>query len=429
LVLRWGIVVALVVVVLAGGTALTRHDPIASASPAPRTGFGEALIARGAELAGVGNCASCHTTENGSPYAGGVPLKTQFGTIHGTNLTPDPTTGIGDWPEAAFVRAMREGVSRDGHLLYPAFPYTHFTHTTDADLHALYAFLMTRDPVHAEPTPNKLVFPLQFRPLIAGWNALYFKKGEANDPVRSEATTDRGAYLVESLAHCGACHTKRNALGAEEGERRLDGNLIDGWYAPPLDPHSPSPLPWSVDAMTTYLRTGLVADHAVAGGPMQEAVSGLSRASEADVAAIATYIVANLGPADAARTTRAGGAQQRAATPLAATPTDDPQFAMGAGVYAATCARCHDLGRGLTSESGLQMSLAVALYDDDPHTFVRIVRDGIKPPTGETGRLMPAYGTSLSDDQIVALSAYLRHAAAAAPPWPKLADVVKQTRQ
>jgi mono/diheme cytochrome c family protein len=423
------LLVALVVVlaIAAAATYALAYKPAIAAAPAPvRTAFDDPTIARGAELVAVGNCASCHTTDTGMPFAGGVPLKTPFGTIHGTNITPDPKHGIGEWSEPAFVRAMREGVSRDGHLLYPAFPYTHFTHATDADLHALYAYLMTRDAVDTDTPGNSLVFPLQWRPLLVGWNMLYFKKPGEDDPVRALASNERGAYLVESLAHCGACHTERDALGAEKGDRRLAGNVIDGWYAPPLDARSPSPVPWTVDTLVEYLRTGLVADHAIAGGPMQTAVEGLSRAKQDDLVAIATYVVANMGPVTPERAAREKAARARAEGPLATSTAAESHLAAGAAAYATACARCHDAGRGETSNSGLRMPLAVALYDDDPHSFVRIVRDGIHPRAGDTGRYMPAFADALSNDQLVALGDYLRQTAAGAAPWSTLESVVKE---
>jgi mono/diheme cytochrome c family protein len=423
------LLVALVVVVAIAAAvtyALAYKPAIAAAATPVRTAFDDPTIVRGAELVAVGNCASCHTTETGMPFAGGVPLKTPFGTIHGTNITPDAKHGIGEWSEAAFVRAMREGVSRDGHLLYPAFPYTHFTHTTDADLHALYAFLMTRDAADTDAPGNSLLFPLQWRPLLVGWNMLYFRKPGEDDPVRALAASGRGAYLVESLAHCGACHSERNLLGAEKGDRRLAGNVIDAWYAPPLDARSPSPVPWTVDTLVEYLRTGLVADHAMAGGPMQTAVDGLSGAKPEDLVAIATYIVANMGPSTAEREKREQASRSRAEGPLAASSAAESHLAAGATAYATACARCHDAGRGETSNSGLRMPLAVALYDDDPHSFVRIVRDGIHPRASDTGRFMPAFANALSNDQLVALGDYLRQTAAGVQPWPTLESVVKE---
>ncbi len=394
--------------------------------PSPAS-FDRAVVARGAMLAAIGNCASCHTVADGVPYAGGVPLVTPFGTIHGTNITPAPDRGIGRWSAPAFVRAMRDGVSRDGHLLYPAFPYDHFRGTSDDDLQALYAFLMTRDAAEVDPPANDVVFPLRWRPLIAGWNALFLHDRDAT----AGANETRGTYLVDALGHCGACHTPRNALQAEKQDAPLAGAVVEGWYAPPLNASTPSPVAWTVDAMTQYLRTGLTADHAMAGGPMQEVVASFGDADPADVSAIATAIVATMGPSTDARKSREAASRSRAARPLSTTAFDasDPRMALGAQVYATACAGCHDRGRDVASNGALQMPLAVALYDDEPLSLLRIVRGGIAPPDGRHGRWMPAFGTTLDDEQLVALLTYLRRAGADAPPWPNLERAVAATRR
>src|ERR1700754_996630 len=175
--------VAIVLAVAAGMSRAWEPAIDPTTAPPPELAADTAQIARGARLAALGDCIVCHTAAHGKPYAGGRPLQTPFGTIYVTNITPDPQTGIGGWPLDAFRRAMRDGVSRDGHLLYPAFPYPHFTHMTNADIADLYAFMMSREPVHATAPSNRLTFPLNFRPLVAGWNVLFLRRG----PERGEA--------------------------------------------------------------------------------------------------------------------------------------------------------------------------------------------------------------------------------------------------
>src|ERR1700754_125490 len=175
--------VAIVLAVAAGMSRAWEPAIDPATAPPPARAADTAQIARGARLAALGDCIVCHTAAHGKPYAGGRPLQTPFGTIYATNITPDPQTGIGGWPLDAFRRAMRDGVSLDGHLLYPAFPYPHFTHMTNADIADLYAFMMSREPVHAIAPSNRLTFPLNFRPLVAGWNMLYLRRG----PERAEA--------------------------------------------------------------------------------------------------------------------------------------------------------------------------------------------------------------------------------------------------
>jgi mono/diheme cytochrome c family protein len=411
---------------------------IATDSPATTGAFDALTVEKGAKLAAVGNCSSCHTAADGSPFAGGLPMATPFGTVHATNITPDRETGIGEWSEQAFARAMREGLARDGSHLYPAFPYDHFTHTSDDDLRALYAFVMTRDPVHAANLPNDLRFPFNIRPLVAGWNLLFLHRASFQQDAAQSVEWNRGAYLVQSLGHCGGCHAPRNALGSEKRDAGLSGGEAEGWYVPALDHTSPSPLPWTIDSLTTYLRTGLAADHAIAGGPMQEVVDSLAGASAEDVHAIAVYIVSTMGPVDAVRTARADGAQRRAAqasldavrSAMAATVAsgDTAMMQLGASIYDAACARCHDLGRAGSSGSALRLPLAVAVYDPDPRSLIRIIRQGIIPPLSQRGRWMPAFDSSLTDEQLIALLGYLRSTAADAPPWPDLPTSVRDTR-
>ena len=285
--------------------------------------FDPRAVAMGSRLAAIGNCIDCHTAAEGRPYAGGRPLKTPFGTIHGTNITPDPDTGIGRWSEAAFSRAMREGVDREGRHLYPAFPYDHYTKVTDDDIRAIYAFLMTREPVRAVPPPNQLPFPFNIRSLIAVWKRMYFEQGVFRpDPARN-SEWNRGAYLVQGLGHCGACHTPRNALGAEKKSEYLAGGEAEGWHGPALNAASPAPVPWTAGQLHKYLRTGLDDLHAIAAGPMEPVVRNLASVPEQDVRAMAVYLAAIAGGALADRQKRPQDALAHAKREEAAYPLLD----------------------------------------------------------------------------------------------------------
>src|SRR3954453_17260335 len=204
-------VIAIIVLAAAvAAFAVIWRPAIAAIEPPAAGSLDPALVKRGRELAAIGNCSDCHTLRGGKAFAGGLPVPTPFGTIYSSNITPDPETGIGRWSEAAFRRAMRDGVGRDGRHLYPTFPYDHFTHVTDEDDRALYAFLMTRPAVRALPPRNELRFPLNQRATIAGWKLLFLHGGIFRRDPSQSAEWNRGAYLVEGLAHCGACHTPRN---------------------------------------------------------------------------------------------------------------------------------------------------------------------------------------------------------------------------
>jgi len=235
------IVVILLIVAAAGFALWSRRPEIAAIEPPPSQVFSRQQIEKGAELAALGDCNICHTVSGAAAYAGGRPMPTPFGTIYSTNITPDPQTGIGRWSEEAFRRAMREGIARDGRHLYPAFPYDHFTHARDDDLNALYAFVMTRQPVANPPQDDRLSFPFNQRWLLAFWNLFYLDTTRIEPDPRHDAQWNRGAYLVEGLGHCGDCHTPRNLLGAEESGLALAGGEAEGWSAPALNTASPAP--------------------------------------------------------------------------------------------------------------------------------------------------------------------------------------------
>ncbi len=282
-----------------------------------------AAVRRGASLALLGDCATCHTASGGLPYAGGLAMPTPFGTIYSTNITPDPETGIGRWSEQAFIRALRSGVDREGRYLYPAFPYDHFTRVSDDDAKALYAFFMSIDPVKSSAPPNELPFPLNVRLTLAGWKLLFLRQARfVADPSKDERW-NRGKYLVDGLGHCGACHSPRNLLGAEKTSAGFAGGEAEGWRAYALGQSSRSPVAWDEAALADYLARGWHPLHGTAQGPMANVANNLSQVDPADVEAMAHYL-ASLGkgegrndvekaPSGPGRLPQAAGAQ--AATP------------------------------------------------------------------------------------------------------------------
>lgn len=389
--------------------------------------FDAALVQHGARVAALGLCANCHTARPAAPFAGGFKVATPFGAVYSTNITPDRATGIGAWTQAAFARAMRDGVARDGSHLYPAFPYDHYTRLAPADIDALYAFMMTRPAIHAPAHPNDLIFPLGLRPLLAGWKLLFLDHAPVAVDTAQTPEWNRGAYIAASMGHCAACHSPRNVLGAVDRQHFLGGGEAEGWYVPALNGKSPSPVSWTRDSLTTYLRTGIAPAHAMAGGPMQAVTASLGAADPADVRALATYIVSLMGKPAPAIEQRALDAASRP-VPLAAAPggTDAAarQLQLGERVYADACARCHASGRTPGSGGALQLPAAIAVYDPDPRSLIRIVRNGIAPGPAEPGRWMPGFAGILTNEQISALAAYLRHSAARQPPWKDLAKHV-----
>jgi mono/diheme cytochrome c family protein len=403
--------------VIAWRPALVAIDP-----PAPQS-FDAALVKRGRELAAIGNCINCHTMRGGKSFAGGLAVSTPFGAVFSSNITPDAETGIGRWSEEAFRRAMRTGVDREGRHLYPTFPYDHFTHVSDEDDRALYAFLMTREPVHAPPRDNQLSFPFNQRLAVAGWKLLFLRRDAFKADTAKSAEWNRGAYLVEGLAHCGACHTPRNALGAERTSAAFAGGNVDNWQAFAINAQSPSPVPWDADALYGYLRNGWHPDHGTARGPMAEVVSNLSSVSPSDVRAIATYM-ADISGAPAASRKLKGEAALAQAKSVATTPADSP----GAVIYAAACATCHDSGRP-PPYGGIHLALSSTISGPDPRNLANIVLSGVRPVEGERSPIMPAFADSMDDAQIAVLLNYLRSRFSEQPAWTGIEKIIVEARR
>ncbi len=424
-ILRIVFVPALVLAVVA--FALMWRPAIAPQQQAPV--FDAATVAQGGRLAALGSCAACHTAEPSRPYAGGLPLATPFGTVYSTNITPDRATGIGAWSEEAFTRALRAGVSRDGHLLYPAFPYDHYTRLSQADIHALYAWFMTRSALDAPARGNDMRFPFGVRPLVAFWNVLYLDRDPWQPDPQRGAEWNRGAYIADALSHCGACHTPRTRLGGTDKHRTLDGGEAEGWYAPALNARSPSPLPWTRADLVSYLRSGIAPGHAAAGGPMQGVAENLRLADPRDVEALAAWLHASLEKAPAQARPAAAALRADGLPAPGEGDADLARMRLGHEVYVGACARCHEAGRAPSSGGALPLQQAIALYDPDPRSLIHIVGDGIEPPDGEPARWMPGFGAMLTDAQTAALAAYLRRYGARQQPWADLDDTVRKARQ
>jgi mono/diheme cytochrome c family protein len=370
---RWIAAGSALLLTVAAGLLWPRHDEGPPPSPAFAALPAAEKIARGAYLARAADCLACHTERGGEQYAGGRVLQTPFGAIVAPNITQDPETGIGRWSAQDFWNALHNGRSRDGRLLYPAFPYTNYTSITRDDAEALHAYFRTIPAVRRANAPHQLRFPYDTQAALAFWRALYFRPGVYRERPDRPAEWNRGAYLVEGPGHCSACHSARNVLGGSGGE--LSGGLVPvlGWYAPSLTSDSETGLGgWPVEDIAQLLHTG-VSPRATVSGPMAEVVgASLQHLSEADVRAMAVYLKSLPG------TGNGGKPYERSTAPEAAA-----FLQAGAKLYEKHCAECHGAaGAGFP-----------------PSTR------GNPRPFG-----MPPFGHALDDAEVAQVVSYLRSA-------------------
>jgi mono/diheme cytochrome c family protein len=387
----------LIVLAVIAGTSFWAIEP--RAIPLGRTAAPHAadLVKRGDYLARAGDCVACHTTPGGKPFAGGLSLQTPFGAIVASNITPARVTGIGGWTDEAFIRAVRQGVSADGHYLYPAMPYTAYAKVTDEDLLAIKAYLDTVPAVDDSIDADQLPFPYNIRQLMFGWNLVFFDgRPFAPDPKQS-AAWNRGAYLVDGLGHCAACHTAKNLLGGDKAY--LQGGVLQGWYAPEITGNPYTGVgSWSVEQLAGYFKTG-ANDHAVASGPMAEAVTNSTQyLTDSDLTAMATYLKSV-----------PGSGRTRPAPVLAS----DAAMTQGAQIFNVDCAACHTAsGAGV---DGMIPALdgSPAVQAPDPTNLLRAIlvgSVGASTTSNPTGAAMPNFDWKLTDHELVLVVNYIRNA-------------------
>lgn len=362
-------------------------------------------IERGKYLALAGNCASCHTTAGGELMAGGVAFETPFGTIHSTNITPDSETGIGRWTADDFLDSMRHGVRPNGEHLYPVFPYTAFTKVTDEDVGALFVYLRSIPPVRQEAPKNDITFPFNLRSLMSVWKALHFEAGAFEPDASKTAAWNRGAYLVEGLAHCGACHSPRTLLGAENVDMAMTGGkYMDTVRGGALRPWSTANLTsdlsglglWPHEEVVAYLKTG-INSYVETFGPMNEVILNSTRhLSEDDISAMAVYLKSV--PGNAASS---GG------------EAEDHVLGMGKTVYNLHCGTCH-LPTGLGDEEMAPRlgGGSLVVRASDPAALINVILYGpeLPEPPLPTKRRKPMeeFQYLLDDEEVAALASYVR---------------------
>ncbi len=401
--LRWALAILLVLVAIVAWLLWPRHDAGPPASAAFAALPAAEKIARGAYLARAGDCMACHTVRGGAQYAGGRTLETPFGAVISPNLTQDAETGIGAWSADDFWNALHNGRSRDGRLLYPAFPYPNYTAVTRDDADALYAYFRTIPAVRQPNAPHRLRFPYDRQVALAAWRALYFSPGVYREEKAQSAEWNRGAYLVQGLGHCSACHSARNALGGSGDE--LSGGLVPvlGWYAPSLTSDGEAGLgDWPVQDIARLLHTG-VAPRSTVFGPMAEVVrESLQHLSEGDVQAMAVYL-------KSLPSTKNGGAPYERSKEAQAVAF----IAAGAKLYEQHCADCHGKGGEGAPPHYPPLAGNRALTMADAANPIRIVLNGGFPPATHGNPRpygMPPFSHVLSDVEVAQVVSYLRSA-------------------
>ena len=384
-----------------------------TSGPSESTGAQDfAAIERGRYLTTAADCGSCHTTPGSAhPFAGGRPIETPFGVLAAPNITPDRETGIGAWTDDEFDAAVRRGRSRNGARLYPAMPFPYYARMSRQDVADIRAYLDTVQPVHNAVTVNRLPFPLNIRSSMIAWDALYFAPGEFRPDASKSKEWNRGAYLVQGPAHCGACHTPKTLLGSDESSKTLYGSALQGWTAPNITGKQGSLRDWSVDDIVTYLKTGHN-KNAAASGPMGEVVGrSTSHMTGSDLKAIAVYLKDLSGPAS-----------ETVASP------DKGVMNAGAAIYQDLCSACHHKdGKGVP-QMFPNLKEVATVSAAKPDTVLRVIIQGAASVSTEkepTGPAMPAFGWQLDDAQIAAVATYVRSHFGNGAPAVSAADVSK----
>nr|WP_232470883.1 cytochrome c [Caballeronia hypogeia] len=380
------------------------------------------LVTRGAYLAKAADCAGCHTAPpvpgkpRPQPFAGGLPMGSPFGTIWSSNITPDSQHGIGRYSYEDFARVLREGVAPGGRHLYPAMPYPSFSKVSDDDMRALYAYFMHGvEPVAQAAPETKLPFPFNQRWVLTFWNLAFAPKEHFEADPKREAQWNRGAYLVQSLGHCGACHTPRGPAYNERGYTQssgayLTGGTNDHWYAPNLTGIAGAGLDRiSADDIAAFLKHGHGAGLATFGSMVQVVEDSTQYLDAADLNAIASYLKSlPPGGSGGAYAPHSTAAQQT----VAALRTGDNQRP-GAGLFQSACARCHKsdgVGEGLKYP---RLAGNPAVLSEQPDSLIRLVLQGGRPPSTQEGpepKKMPAFADKLTDTEIARVLTFVRSA-------------------
>ncbi|MDL2406959.1 cytochrome c [Rhizobium calliandrae] len=374
-------------------------DPTTGDAPA-------AIVARGEYLARAGDCISCHTVPGGTPFVGGRAFTLPFGVIYSTNITPDNETGIGAWTDDQFVRAVHEGISKDGEHLYPAFPYASYTQISREDVLAIKAYLFSMPPVHQPRTANSLSFPFNQRWGMAFWNALNLDAARFKPDPGKSAEWNRGNYLANALGHCGECHTPRNVTFGLQASRMFSGAEIEGWRAYNASADAALGIgDWSMQELEQFLKTGHAENRGSASGPMEEVVRlSLSHLNDQDIHSLAVYLK-DTAPVSNERDPRVAAAPSALQDGRYVPGTGDA--GLGQKVFAGNCASCHSWNGGGMSTPFAGLRGSKTANDAVGSNIVQVVLSGQKANTSTGVVSMPSFRLSLNNIEIAAVANYI----------------------
>jgi alcohol dehydrogenase (quinone), cytochrome c subunit len=373
-----------------------------------------AEVKKGEYLARVGDCISCHTAPHGKPYAGGLPMLTPVGAIYTTNITPDAETGIGRYTESEFAHALRRGVAKDGHHLYPAMPYPSYAKVSDADIHYLYLYFMHGvKPVRQSNKASEIPWPLNYRFPLAVWNRIFLDKQTYQADASKDASWNRGAYLVQGLGHCGACHTPRGLAFQEKGlthasDHFLSGETLEGWSATNLrGDHNTGLGRWSEADILVYLKSG-ANQHSSAFGTMTTVINNSTEGmTTEDLSGIATYLKTIKGTND--KHQKPYQYDPNATQAQFKTVTSYP----GARLYQQYCVACHGQdGKGVAPYLS-PLAGNPAVMDPDPSSLINVILNGspqLKAQGVAAPFNMPKFRHMLNDTEVAQLVSFMQMA-------------------
>ena len=389
----------IVLALVAGGVVLSGVlDPDYDTSAVDQTTAppDQMLLAKGKYLAQAGDCTACHTSKDGAPFAGGVPLPTPFGTLYGTNITPDPEHGIGNWTSADFYKALHDGIAPHGPL-YPAMPYTSYRGLSREESDAIFAYLRSVEPVSVPNHENEISFPFNLRFLMRGWNFLFLHDAL---PITSEGNSAqwvRGQHLVNVLGHCSECHTPRGKLGQLQLGNSLKGGAAEAIHAPDITPAALAQRGWTQKDLVQFLAQGIAPQGSAYGGMYDAFHHSTRHLSETDNQAIAQYLT---------------GDTPRAAVALAPANTAQREgVRAGRNHYLALCAGCHaTAGQGKPNVT-VALSGNSTIRNPDPHNLLQVMLHGLEAkdfPDHHNRQAMPGFADTMDDAQLAELANYLR---------------------